>query len=244
MEGMPLIGISGSMECKERKSFLLQAYFDAVSRAGGIPVLLNPYMAGEALRQCMKALDGLMLAGGGDVEPRHFGQEAIPELGETTPVRDELELSLLREAYTLQMPVFGICRGLQVMNVAGGGTLYQDLKTQHPERNGALLEHKQTEPYETATHSIAIAQDSFLSALTDAPCCMVNSMHHQAVDQPAKTYRVVATAPDGVVEAIQHRELTCWTAVQWHPERLDDALSHKLFELLIHNAAAYRRNKP
>ncbi len=244
MEGMPLIGISGSMECKERKSFLLQAYFDAISRHGGIPVLLNPYMTGEALRQCLQALDGLMLAGGGDVEPLHFGQEAIPQLGETTPVRDTLEFALLKEAFTLKMPVFGICRGLQVMNVAAGGTLYQDLNTQHPERAAALLQHKQTEPYETATHSVAVQQDSFLSALSDAECCMVNSMHHQAIEQVAQSYCVAATAPDGVVEAIQHRQLASWTAVQWHPERLEDALSNRLFDQLIRNATAYRRNKP
>lgn len=245
MKCRPLIGISGSMEPEKKKVFLLQAYFDAISRAGGLPVLLDPAADEQAIREYAGLLDGLMLAGGGDVEPHHFGQEPIEQLGETTPLRDRFELALLKEAAQMGLPVFGICRGLQVMNVSAGGTLYQDLKTQHPERGLSLMEHKQTAAYEVPTHKVAIMQNSLLSSLYagDEDTAMVNSMHHQAIDRVSPEYRVTAVGRDGVVEAIEHRSRKNWFAVQWHPERLEDRLSRSLFETFVGFAAVHLEGK-
>ncbi len=243
MEHMPLIGISGSME--EDKVFLLQAYFDAITAAGGIPLLLNPYMRGAAVSQLMNTLDGLMLAGGGDMEPKHFGQEPVKELGETTPVRDMLELELLEAAERLSpMPVLGICRGMQVMNVAAGGSLFQDLPTQHPKQENGLLTHLQTQPYEQPTHAVLLRKESLLCELAGQECCMVNSMHHQAVDRIGTGYDVIAAGEDGVVEAIQHTKYPFRLAVQWHPERLQDSLSKGLFAAFVRSATVYKRSKP
>ncbi len=242
MDEMPLIGISGSMEGD--RIFLLRAYFSAIASAGGIPVLLDPDLEERAVAECVRALDGLLLAGGGDVEPHRFGETPIPELGEPTPVRDGFEIALLEAAASRDgMPVLGICRGLQVMNVAAGGTLYQDLPSQHPGRGTDLLEHKQTLPYEQPSHSITLQNECWLYPLCGQAHWSVNSMHHQAIHRVAPAYQVVATSPDGVVEAIQHRQRPHWQAVQWHPERLSDGLSKGLFATFVQSAQQYRRKK-
>ncbi len=242
MPNMPLIGISGSMETKKNKVFLLQAYFDAISGAGGIPVLLNPQMSQSAVSECMEALDGLMLAGGGDVGPWHFGQDPVAEIGEITPIRDVFEFELLKQADRLStMPVLGICRGMQVMNVAAGGTLYQDLPTQYPSREAALLCHQQEQPYEVPTHAVHIKKDSLLYRQIAQETCMVNSMHHQAVDALGSGYRLVAASDDGVAEAMEMPGHPFRLAVQWHPERIQDMLSHNLFATFIRSAQEYRR---
>lgn len=244
MATMPLIGISGSIETKEPRVFLLQTYFNAVSAAGGIPLLLNPHMSEAAIEQCMDALDGLLLAGGGDVDPRHFGQEPVMEIGEIIPVRDQLEFALIRAADSRRpMPVLGICRGLQVMNVSAGGTLYQDLPTQYRSAGVQLLGHSQDDSVNATAHSVRLETASQLRNLLGADVLAVNSMHHQAVQKTGRGYRAVAFSEDGVVEAIEHTGHPFRLAVQWHPERMSDAASLRLFEGFIDSALQYRRSK-
>lgn len=244
MATMPLIGISGSIETKEPRVFLLQTYFNAISRAGGIPLLLNPHMSEAAIEQCMDALDGLLLAGGGDVDPRHFGQEPVKEIGEIIPIRDQLEFALIKAADSRRpMPILGICRGLQVLNVAAGGSLYQDLPTQYPAKAAPLLSHSQDDSVNATAHSVQLETDSRLHSLLGAERLEVNSMHHQAVDRPGSGYRVVAHSEDGVAEAIEHTGHPFRLAVQWHPERMTDAASLRLFQGFIDSALQYRRSK-
>lgn len=240
---MPLIGISGSMNDAEKQIFLVRAYMQVLLKAGAVPVLLSPDMDTCAMTHCLNKLDGLMLAGGGDVVPSHFQEEAIPELGETTPERDALELSLLPMAMERQMPVLGICRGVQVMNVALGGNLYQDLPAQYQHETMPLLPHRQTEAYEKPTHTVMINPSSLLHQLVGETEIAVNSMHHQAVKRIAPLLQPVATAPDGVIEALEHPALPFFLGVQWHPERLEDAASRQLFAGFINAAETYRRHK-
>lgn len=244
MATMPLIGISGSIETKEPKVFLLQTYFNAVSAAGGIPLLLNPHMSKDAIEQCMDVLDGLLLAGGGDVDPRHFGQEPVKEIGEIIPVRDSLEFALIKAADCRRpFPILGICRGLQVLNVAAGGTLYQDLPTQYIAEGTQLLKHSQDDTANATAHHVQVESASRLHGLLGADTLAVNSMHHQAVERIGICYRAVAYSEDGVVEAIEHTDHPFRLAVQWHPERMTDPASRRLFEGFIASAQQYRRSK-
>lgn len=244
MATMPLIGISGSIETKEPKVFLLQTYFNAVSAAGGIPLLLNPHMNKAAIEQCMDVLDGLLLAGGGDVDPRHFGQEPVKEIGEIIPVRDSLEFALIKAADRRRpFPILGICRGLQVLNVAAGGTLYQDLPTQYIAEGTQLLKHSQDDTANATAHHVQVVSASRLHGLLGADTLAVNSMHHQAVERIGTCYRAVAYSEDGVVEAIEHTDHPFRLAVQWHPERMTDPASRRLFEGFIASAQQYRRSK-
>lgn len=240
---LPLIGISGSMNDAEKQIFLVRAYMQALLNAGAVPVLLSPDMDAPAMTACLAQLDGLMLAGGGDVVPARFQEEPIPELGETTPVRDAFELSILPMAMEHRMPVLGICRGIQVMNVALGGSLYQDLPAQFQPDFLPLLPHQQTEEYEKPTHPVSVKPSSLLHRLVGAPQLSVNSMHHQAVKAIASPLCPVATAPDGVIEALEHPKLPFFLGVQWHPERLEDEASRQLFAGFIHAAETYRRQK-
>lgn len=240
----PLIGISGSMNDTKKQLFLVRSYMQVLLQAGGIPVLLSPDMDSSSMASCIELLDGFMLAGGGDVVPERFGEEAIPELGETTPVRDAFELEILGKIIERQMPVLGICRGIQVMNVAIGGTLYQDLPAQYHPEDLSPLSHKQEEPYEIPTHTVQIEPLSLLHSLTGQNELQVNSMHHQSVKAIAAPLRVVARATDGVVEALEHPGLPFFLGVQWHPERLADEASRQLFKGFIKAASIYRRRKP
>lgn len=237
--GMPMIGISGSLDSEETQVTLMRTYLRAVGEAGGIPVLLSPDMDDAALAACLDRLDGILLAGGGDMAPALFGEEPIPELGDQSPLRDAFELRLLQHALSKKMPTLGICRGVQVMNVAMGGTLYQDLPAQYQPAQMPLLAHKQTAPYATPTHTVTVQTGTLLNKLTGQTVLDVNSMHHQAAWKIAPQLRVSATAPDGVTEALEAPEHPFYLGVQWHPERLADAGSKQLFKGFVEAAATY-----
>lgn len=213
-------------------------YVDGVAQAGGAPVVLPPAMGAQAADSVVDGLDGLLLSGGSDLHPSYYGEEPIPELDVTIPERDELEMVLLESALRRGIPVFGICRGLQVLNVALGGTLYQDLPSQLAQD---LLKHRQTTPKWQATHEIEVLGDTRVSEITGAGTVKVNSYHHQAVKDLAKDFVVSARSSDGIVEAVEYRDLSKrWiVAVQWHAEAMRQSAEHRsLFE--AHVAAAER----
>ncbi|MEG2604758.1 MAG: gamma-glutamyl-gamma-aminobutyrate hydrolase family protein [Clostridia bacterium] len=238
-----MIGVSGSIDAEETKHYVLRDYLRAVLAAGGVPVLLSPDMEGDALESCLAHLNGLLLAGGNDISPRLFGGLPIEALGEVNPLRDAFEWRLIAQARARQMPVLGICRGIQAMNAALGGTLYQDLASQYHGADGcAAMKHQQTCDGRYPSHRVCVAEGTLLHRVLGVSRLEVNSFHHQAVWKVAPCLRVNATAEDGVTEGVECPELPFFLGVQWHPERVhaDDARAAALFAALVRAARAYR----
>jgi putative glutamine amidotransferase len=207
------------------------AYIRSVISAGGLPVLF-PYAESDDLEALISHIDGLLLTGGGDVDPWFFAELPHPCLGRVNKVRDEVEIALCKLALGNNIPVLGICRGIQIMNTAAGGSLYQDLKSQW--ENAGLHEHTQTIPDWQPSHRVSIEERSILHEITNKITIPVNSLHHQAIKETVYPFRTVAKADDGVIEAIESDEHSFCLGVQWHPERMpDDFYSQNIFAEFI-----------
>ena len=241
----PIIGITGNFGAKGCE--LAQAYYESVRQAGGVPVVLPPYDDDAALCQTLDKVDGILLSGGGDINPLLLGEEPIPGLHGICPQRDEMELLLVREAYNRQIPLLGICRGIQVLVAALGGTLYQDLNTQYSE--APLVKHDQDLDRAYASHSVKLEAGSTLSSLFPEAAektLSVNSFHHQAVRTPGPLLRIAAKATDGVIEAVESNEFKSIIGVQWHPECFitrGDRCMMPLFNWLITEASSFAEAK-
>jgi len=206
-----------------------QSYLDAIARAGGISLLIPLGLSPAAMAQIMTRIDGLLLAGGADISPQQYGAERHPTVKRIDEARDQAELWLVRQALELDMPLLAICRGLQVLNVAAGGTLYQDLKSEY----AGSIKHDRystTYPKDEFAHSARLAPDSRLHAIMGAPGVMTNSRHHQATRDLGDGLIPVAWAPDGVIEALESPAHRFVVAVQWHPENMID-VSPAMFSL-------------
>lgn len=224
----PVIGITGNYEdltCK-----LGKGYYDGVVRAGGTPVIIPPVADKAVLMSTLDRIDGLILSGGGDINPLYCGEEPVPGLHGINRERDLPELLIARLAYNRQLPMLGICRGIQTLAVALGGKVDQDIK--------ASIKHSQDADRSEPTHSVDIAEDSTLYHLYGEPTLYVNSFHHQAVSEPGSKFRVVARSKDGIVEAMESTEYKSIVGVQWHPECMPSGLP--LFQWLVAEASAYR----
>lgn len=224
----PLIGITVNHDYGADRYFLPAAYCRRVIQAGGIPVLLPPSAEGEE-GALLKHLHGLILSGGADVAPLFFGEEPKAGLREVDPERDRFEIALTREALKRDLPLLGICRGLQIINVAAGGGLIQHLP--EPE----FIQHNQKAPRCSSSHTVTVRPSSCLAALAGDGILAVNSFHHQAVSAPAPGWQISAVAPDGVIEAIEHPGRRFALAVQWHPETHDHHAATALFQAFLHN---------
>jgi putative glutamine amidotransferase len=220
----------------QREMALGMVYLRAVERAGGLPVVLPP-LPHEAIGSLLDRLDGLCLSGGPDLDPDAYGAAPHDLLGEIEPDLDAFELALAQEADARGLPVLGICRGAQALNVARGGTLHQHVA----DVVGAAIAHRQDRPGRFATHPVTVQDGTLLSAIAGAGELAVNSFHHQAVDRLGRELRAVAFAPDGLIEAIEGEGPALYLGVQWHAEGLiEDARQCALFEKLV-DAAASRR---
>jgi gamma-glutamyl-gamma-aminobutyrate hydrolase PuuD len=213
------------------------AYCEAVEAAGGTPIILPLTQERSVLDATFQLLDGLLVPGGLDVHPRHYGEEPHRKLGGVDPLRDLTELHLVGRALREDMPVLGVCRGHQVLNVAAGGTLFQDI---HAQVGESCLRHFQDTAEEWPSHSIEIHAGTRLRDLVGEERVWINSYHHQAVKDLAPSFRVSATAPDGVVEAIESTAHTYVLGVQWHPELLLGNLDFNLALFRSHVEAAGR----
>lgn len=242
MNQYPLIGISGSIAKTEKEMSIQTCYTNALLKAGAVPVLLCPNLDDDMLRACMNTLDGILLAGGNDVAPDCYGHEPINELGEVNPLRDDFEGRLVRMAAQMKMPVFGICRGIQSINAAMGGTLWQDVPSQFCRADGApKLAHSQTRADFYTSHRVLIEKDTLLYRIIGEEDIRVNSFHHQAVWNPAPGMVVGAHATDGLIESIELPEQPFFLGVQWHPERYfdRDRTAMALFDAFVAAAKAY-----
>jgi putative glutamine amidotransferase len=237
----PLIGITTSLtvDTAPERAYVNIAYIRAVQQAGGLPLLLPPHLAPDVQVALWQRLDGLVLTGGGDIDPARFGQPRHPRTDEVAPPRDELELGLTRRALDEDVPLFAICRGIQVLNVALGGTLIQDLPSERP---GAVV-HSQREPRAEPTHAVKVmGEGTRLGQILGSLELNVNSMHHQAIDRLGAGLREVAWAPDGVIEGVEMPGDDRFVlGVQWHPEELvgHDQAARNLFAAIVD--AARRR---
>lgn len=209
-----VIGLIPLVDEARDSLWMLPGYMDGIAAAGAVPVMLPLTDDGDSLARLCELCDGFLLTGGHDVSPALYGQEALPACGATSPQRDAMEQALLRLAMERDMPVLGICRGIQLINACLGGTLWQDLPSQHP----SDIAHVQRAPYRAPTHTVQILPDTPLMNLLKTDTLPVNSYHHQAIRDLAAPLRPMALSPDGLVEAIWHPGKRFLWAVQWHPE--------------------------
>lgn len=237
----PIIGITVSEMLEDRsrrkptwKSFdyLKHEYHEAVRKSGGIPILLPNAGQSAVADDIIETLDGLLLTGGGDLHPSYYSQEPHPNLTETTGNRDSFEMALTRIALETDKPVMAICRGHQVLNVALGGTLYQDLSCLP---NNDTIQHSDPEQTAKVFHDIIITPGSLLHRIIGADHIETNSSHHQMIDKPGAGLVIVAlSSTDNIPEAIEHTHKRFVLGLQWHPEAIFERdHSRKLFRALV-----------
>jgi putative glutamine amidotransferase len=219
----------------------MEDYLESVRRAGGEPV--EVVVGSEKPDQIVSRIDALLLTGGGDVDPKLYGETRHGTFEAAETGRDDFEIALARAAVTRGIPLLAICRGMQVLNVAMGGTLIQDIPTQVP----GAVEHSVPQPRHHIAHEVWVAKGSQLATLLadhmeDGETCHVNSRHHQSVKQAAKGFDITATSPDGVVEAMEKPDAKFCVAVQWHPENFwRTGEFRELFEGLVQAAGKAKK---
>ena len=228
---MPVIGILPLVDIERDSLWMLPGYMEGIREEGGYPIML-PLMDNEdEARLAISICDGLLFTGGHDVEPSLYGESPLMENVVPCPERDRTEALLLSSALEKDIPVLGICRGLQFLNVFLGGTLYQDLPSQLPD----CLPHDQRPPYDLPSHRVDLTEGSGLRELLGKDSIMVNTLHHQAVKDLGKGLISMAVSPDGIVEgAMMEGKKFVW-AVQWHPEFMipGDEDSRALFRKFV-----------
>jgi putative glutamine amidotransferase len=219
MSKKPVIGITGAYVNHNKFSeglYVHHDYHKAVVSAGGLPIVIpytNPELAIETLKLC----DGVILSGGEDVDPQFYGQEPHPQIGPTIPERDLFEITIVKHVIENNIPLLAICRGVQILNVALGGTLIQDIPSQVEQ----CIKHAQIVERSRDSHGVTILEDSQLFQIFGTNKLRVNSLHHQALDVIADDLRVVAYSSDGIVEAVEYKQPSTFTVgVQWHPESM------------------------
>ena len=215
----PMIALTPGLQENEEFLLLHHTYMEQLTREGCIPVMLPLITDEAALTGLIGRFDGFVLTGGGDIEGRWFGTETSPNAGAISPLRDAMELPLARLLHQSGKPVLGVCRGSQVLAVALGGTIWQDLPTEYP---GYAVAHRQKAPQYYPSHEVTILEDSLLHGILGVSRARVNSVHHQAVRTLPEGLKATAWAADGVLEAFEDPARRFFMGIQWHPERLRD----------------------
>ena len=228
----PVIGLTANYENID--ATLRDRYYKQVIAAGGTPVIIPPVADSTVIINTLEHLDGLILTGGGDHNPLWMGEEPSPRLHNINQERDAAELMLVRLAFNRQIPMLGICRGIQTLAIALGGKVYQDIKQ--------MVKHSQDADRSEPTHSVEIKKDSTLYHIYNSEKILVNSFHHQAVSEPGKHMRIIAKSTDGIIEAIESNEYKQILGVQWHPEWLGEE-GGKIFQWLVNQAGNFHAAK-
>ena len=240
----PIIGITcttiGSDESSAGHGIGVN-YINAVEHAGGLPVLLPLIQSNSCIGDFLNLIDGLLLSGGVDVDPLLYGEEPHPKTGRIDVGKDRIEISLIPRTLEIDMPVLGICRGIQMLNVAAGGTLHQDIYM----NSNATLKHSQDAPRWYATHDIQIQKGSRLLDILGHSTIRVNSFHHQAVKEVAPDFVISAVASDGIIEGIESTRHSFAIGVQCHPEGMwqNSAPVTSLFVAFVEAAEAYKQRR-
>jgi putative glutamine amidotransferase len=239
----PLIGITcsrmigGAWSVYSRSHFMdytFSAYSRAVLACNGSPVLIPAAQNPDSLKTILGRLQGLILSGGPDVHPRYYHEPPSPQLGDIDETLDKMELEAARLANNIDLPILAICRGIQILNVALGGSLYQDILSQAKTN----IHHAPNADKKTHTHEVIIEPDTRLSQILNRNKIWVNSKHHQAVKDLAPSLKLAARADDGIIEAVENYSKRFMLGVQWHPEGTweDDACAKQLFDAFIQAA--------
>ena len=227
----PIIGLVPLIDEKKESFWMLPGYMDGITEAGGIPVMLPLTHDEGEIEELLDHMHGILLTGGHDVSPALYNEKPLKECAQTIEERDRMEMILLKKTLERDMPVLGICRGIQFLNVFAGGTLYQDLPTQRPTKT----EHHQSPPYDIPVHEVTIKDDSKLFKLLGKSSIRVNSYHHQAIKDIGEDLKIMAISEDGLTEAVEMPDKRFVWAVQWHPEfayKKDD-VQRKIFEEFV-----------
>ncbi|MCC6382107.1 MAG: gamma-glutamyl-gamma-aminobutyrate hydrolase family protein [Dehalococcoidia bacterium] len=230
---VPLVGLTTSLAMRAPvRAQLNVAYIQAVERAGGLPVLLPPSLGPRALSGLLGRLQAVVLTGGGDVDPARYGEERHPTVEGDLPERDALEEEVVRDAIARNLPILAVCRGQQMLNVARGGSLCQDIPSALPH----AVAHAGRDEGDNHLHEVRVEPESRLAAVLGGDRFRVNSRHHQAVARLGDGLVPVAWSPDGVVEGLELPGRRFALAVQWHPEDMavaGDAAAMRLFQALV-----------
>lgn len=237
----PRIGLIPLYDDQRESYWMLPGYMKMLEGSGALPLMLPLTEDTEELSECLSLCDGLLLTGGHDVDPELYKSPRHPQCGQTCSSRDQMEQWLIQHALLCDKPIFGICRGIQLINAVLGGTLYQDLQTDHP----SAINHCMTPPYDRPVHPVEILRDTPLSQIIPQPELGVNSYHHQAIHTLAPALRPMAQSPDGLIEAVYMPTQTFVMAVQWHPEFFypGDTASDAIIGAFVRACAAYQKKR-
>lgn len=229
----PIIGVTPYMEVDQSRYMVSSVNVEAIDQAGGMPVILPYLLDNQDLEQLADKLDGLYATGGDDIDPSLFGEEPHPRLGTIIPKRDQFEITLMKKMLDRNKPILGVCRGSQILNIAAGGDMYQDIYAQI---DRDLLQHAQKAPREHGSHIVHVVKKSLLHHITGMEKFRVNSIHHQANRDVPDFFQISGKAGDGVIEAVESTKHHFVLGIQWHPEAMaaaNDEASLKIYQHFI-----------